>query len=197
VAEIRVLQGGFWGVERACDRVRDCEGVEERRQSGRQKPEMFVVRAGGLLAGPATAVTSSVMSVVDRESGGETSSARPLSGVQRRAAELLRRGCSQREVARMVGRSERTIRAWLHDVDGFRELAETDLSEVEGLSAVATLELALGAVKADGSPDWSIRVRAAMALIAAGVSVPAPVVRVPDGAFVVYRDAIDELLGES
>jgi hypothetical protein len=97
----------------------------------------------------------------------------------------------------MVGRSERTIRAWLHDVDGFSELAESDPSEAGDLSALETLRVALGAVKVDGSPDWSVRVRAARALLLAPVPVPAPVVRVPDGGLVVYPAALDAVLGDS
>ncbi len=54
---------------------------------------------------------------------------------QRRAAELLGRGHSQLEVGRMVDRSERTIRNWLRDVDGFREAAQAAqrrVAECEG-----------------------------------------------------------------
>ena len=40
---------------------------------------------------------------------------------QQRAVELLGRGFSQPEVARLVGRSARTIRNWQRDVAGFCE----------------------------------------------------------------------------
>ena len=82
--------------------------------------------------------------------------------LQVRAAELLRRGFTQREVARAVGRSERTIRVWLREVEGFRDAARSDASEGE-VSPVETLQLALAATKGDGSPEWRIRVAAVTA----------------------------------
>jgi len=97
----------------------------------------------------------------------------------------------------MVGRSERTIRAWLHDVEGFRELAEGDAAEIAEPSALETLRLALDATRADGSPDSSIRLNAAKALIAAGELVQEPVVSVPPGGVVFFPEAIDSILGES
>ena len=96
----------------------------------------------------------------------------------------------------MVGRSERTIRAWLHDVDGFREAAEAGPAEVGDLTAVETLRIALSATRADGRPDWSVRVSAAKAQMAAGEPV-VPIVSVPPGGVVIYPDAIDAVLGES
>ena len=51
--------------------------------------------------------------------------------LQVRAAELLRRGFTQREVARAVGGSERTIRVWLREAEGFREAASADAVEGE------------------------------------------------------------------
>lgn len=94
-----------------------------------------------------------------------------------------------------VGRSERTIRVWLREVEGFREAAEVG-EEPDGLSPVETLQLALGATRGDGSPDWRIRMAAAKALLAAGWG-PAPVVSVPPGGIVVYPEALDAVLGES
>jgi transposase len=82
-----------------------------------------------------------------------------MSVLQRRAAGYLRDGLSQREAARLVGRSERTLRAWRRDVEGFRELAEGAAEEGPELSALETLRLAQHASRPDGSPDWSIRVR--------------------------------------
>ena len=115
---------------------------------------------------------------------------------QRRAAELLGRGYSQREVGRLVGRSERTIRAWFGDVDGFRQAAQAVQAETSDPMALDTLRLALGATRKDGSPDWSIRVSAAKALLTAPEPEPAPVVSVPPGGIVIYPDAIDAVLGE-
>lgn len=97
----------------------------------------------------------------------------------------------------MVGRSERTIRAWLQNVEGFRAAAQADPAESPEPSALVTLRVALAATKADGSPDWSIRVAAAKALIAAGEPLQAPVVRVPPGGVVFYPEALDSILGES
>ncbi len=86
---------------------------------------------------------------------------------QQRAADLLGRGFSQREVGRLVGRSERTIRAWLHDVDGFREAAWAVPAEATDPTALDTLRLALNATRKDGRPDWPIRGQAARALLQA------------------------------
>ena len=60
-----------------------------------------------------------------------------LTPEQQRAAELLGRGLTQREVARLVGRSERTIRAWLADVDGFRQAVQAAEGEEVLASTVA------------------------------------------------------------
>jgi Helix-turn-helix domain len=118
-----------------------------------------------------------------------------MNQLQVRAAELLRGGCSQREAARAVGRSERTIRVWLRDVEGFREAAESGPDSGD-VSPVDTLHLALGATRGDGSPDWRIRVTAAKALLASGFD-PPPIVSCPPGGVVMYPDAIDAVLGET
>jgi hypothetical protein len=115
-----------------------------------------------------------------------------MNPLQVRAAELLRGGCSQREAARAVGRSERTIRVWLREVEGFLEAA----TDVGDLSPVDTLQLALGATRGDGSPDWRIRVTAAKALLASGFD-PPPVVSCPPGGVIVFPAAIDAVLGET
>ena len=116
---------------------------------------------------------------------------------QSRAVELLGRGFSQPEVARLVGRSERTLRNWLRDVAGFREAVEAARAEGSDPSALATLERALGASRSDGSPDWPTRVAAAKALLAAPEPAPAPIVSVPPGGLVIYPDALEAVLGES
>ena len=87
-----------------------------------------------------------------------------MTPTQQRAAELLARGLSQREVGRVVGRSERTIRGWLRDVDGFREAARTDQAEADEPSPEETLRLAMRATCKDGDPDWPIRTQAARVL---------------------------------
>jgi hypothetical protein len=113
----------------------------------------------------------------------------PVTPTQRRATELLARGLSQAEVGRLVGRSPRTIRAWLHEVEGFREAARTVRVEPGEPTAEETLRQALSANRPDGSPDWSIRVQAARVLSKAQ---PTPeqadrfvqVVFLPDGTII-------------
>lgn len=119
-----------------------------------------------------------------------------MTPLQCRAAELLRRGCSQREVGRAVGRSERTIRVWLRDVEGVWEAAQALPGRPGDLMPVEMLQLALGATRGDGGPDWSIRVSAAKALLRTpGLEQPV-VVSVPPGGIVVFPDALDAVLGE-
>jgi hypothetical protein len=112
-----------------------------------------------------------------------------MNPLQVRAAELLRRGCSQREAGRAVGRSERTIRVWLREVQGFREAAESGSDA--GESPVDTLQLALSATRGDGSPDWRIRVTAAKALLASGFEPPAVAPVPPAGWITVNLEAVD------
>ncbi len=96
------------------------------------------------------------------------------------------------EVGRLVGRSERTIRAWLRDVDGFREAARAGQAVPGEPTAEETLRLALHATGKDGGPDWSIRVQAARVLFkaqpkpeeAAGDRTFVQVVIQPDGTIV-------------
>jgi hypothetical protein len=90
-----------------------------------------------------------------------------VTAAQQRAAGLLARGLSQREVGRVVGRSERTIRAWLREVDGFREAAQPGQAVPGEPTAEETLRDALRATGKDGGPDWSIRVQAARVLFKA------------------------------
>ena len=116
--------------------------------------------------------------------------------LQVRAAELLRGGFSQREAGLAVGRSERTIRVWLLEVDGFREAVESG-AEAGDLSPIETLRLALGATRGDGSPDWRIRGDSGEGAAGGGVGVGLPVVSVPPGGIVVYPEALDAALGES
>ena len=118
-----------------------------------------------------------------------------LRPVQVRAAALLRRGLTQREVARVVGRSERTIRNWLRDVEGFREATWPAGGPAGGLSAVGTLQSALAATRGDGSEDWRTRVLAAKALLGKDVEEPA-VVSVPPGGVVFFPEAVEEVLVE-
>jgi len=89
-----------------------------------------------------------------------------LTPEQQRAADLLGRGLTQREVARLVGRSERTIRAWLVSVDGFRQAVQAGAAEGALAPTVAgVLRGALGALTRDGRPDHATRLRAAALLL--------------------------------
>jgi hypothetical protein len=89
-----------------------------------------------------------------------------LTPEQQRAADLLGRGLTQREVARLVGRSERTLRSWLVSVDGFRQAVQAGAAEGALAPTVAgVLRGALGALTRDGRPDHATRLRAAALLL--------------------------------
>jgi hypothetical protein len=77
---------------------------------------------------------------------------------QRRAARLLGRGLTQAEVSRVVGRSERTLRAWSSSVPGFSESVDEGRRQNK-LPAAEVLEELLY------SQSESIRLRAAVALL--------------------------------
>jgi hypothetical protein len=90
----------------------------------------------------------------------------PLTPNQHRAADLLGRNWSAKDVAFEVGVSEKTIQRW-KERDDFaaivKERRDALLSRIP--NAKATLEAALSATKADGSPDWQVRVKAAQLLM--------------------------------
>lgn len=83
---------------------------------------------------------------------------------QRRAAELVGKGATRAEAARAVGRSERTVRAWLKrpELDAIvRQVREETLEP----TVAGVLRQALGALTRDGRPDHATRLRAASLLL--------------------------------
>jgi hypothetical protein len=118
----------------------------------------------------------------------------PLTPKQQKAADLLGQGWKQKLVASEVGVSTTSIRRWLKRED-FRALvtrrAESVLSSAP--TARVTLEEALTATKADGTPDYKIRVSAARALIGADGRAPDPG---PARETLIHSDALDPEEGE-
>jgi hypothetical protein len=90
----------------------------------------------------------------------------PLTAKQHRAADLIGRGWSAKDVAFEVGCSEKTVQRW-RQRDDFaaivKEKRDALLSTIP--NAKATLESALYATTEKGEPDWTIRVRAAQLLM--------------------------------
>jgi hypothetical protein len=89
-----------------------------------------------------------------------------LTPQQHRAADLLGRNWTVERVAAEVDVSAKTIQRWKGREDFaalVKERRDTLLSDLP--NATATLEAALSATKEDGSPDWSIRVKAAQLLM--------------------------------
>lgn len=89
-----------------------------------------------------------------------------LSPQKRRAAVLIGNGAKFKDVAREVEVHAETISRWSkgEEFQAVAEQARKD-SLADEPNAVATLEAALGATKANGDPDWRIRVDAARTLI--------------------------------
>jgi hypothetical protein len=115
----------------------------------------------------------------------------PLTPKQQKAADLLGRGWSKKLTAAEVGTTPTSIRRWLKRED-FKKLVTRRRESVvsENPTARDTLEEALTATKADGTPDFKIRVSAARALIGAdGRAVPDPDKQVRET--VIHRDALD------
>jgi hypothetical protein len=89
-----------------------------------------------------------------------------LTAQQHRAADLIGRNWSAKDVAFEVGVSEKTVQRWKQREDFVafaKERRDALLAEVPG--AKATLEAALNATTAKGEPDWPIRVKAAQLLM--------------------------------
>lgn len=90
----------------------------------------------------------------------------PLTPNQHRAADLLGRNWTAKDVAFEVGVSEKTVQRW-RQRDDFaaivKEKRDALLSKIP--SAKATLEAALHATTEKGEPDWPIRVKAAQLLM--------------------------------
>lgn len=83
-----------------------------------------------------------------------------------RAADLLGRNWTVERVAAEVEVSAKTIQRWKGREDFAAVVKERRDALLSSLpDATATLEAALSATKADGSPDWSIRVKAAQLLM--------------------------------
>lgn len=120
----------------------------------------------------------------------DTESVSPLTPQQQRAADLLGAGWKQKLVAAEVGVTPKSIQRWTKRADfqalvGRRQGAVLD----ENPSAKNTLQAALAATTASGTPDWRARVSAARALISAGGPID------PDDhsvrETVIYTDALD------
>lgn len=77
---------------------------------------------------------------------------------KRRLAELVGRGCTREEGARAVGVSTRTAYEYLRDPAVVAVVERTRLETLDPEQAV--LNDALGAVRRDGTPDHTIRLKA-------------------------------------
>lgn len=85
---------------------------------------------------------------------------------QHRAAELLARGRTQREVAGELGVHARTVKRWAARPEFQRAVDKARQAVLDAEpTARSVLESALHATKGDGQPDWQIRVQAARALL--------------------------------
>lgn len=93
---------------------------------------------------------------------------KPLTPKQHKAAGLFGQGWRAKDVAAEVGVSTKTLRRWKQRED-FRSLIarSKDAALSDNPTARETLEAALNATHANGSPDWRTRVSAARALVGA------------------------------
>jgi uncharacterized protein YjcR len=114
---------------------------------------------------------------------------KPLTPKQQKAADLIGQGWKRKLVAAEVGVSPKTLRRWSHRED-FRALVTRRTESVLSSAPTArvTLEEALNATKADGTPDYKIRVSAARALIGADGRAPDPG---PARETLIHSDALD------
>lgn len=91
---------------------------------------------------------------------------KPLTPDQLRAAALIGRGWRYKDAAAEVGVHAETISRWTKREDFQEAVKQTRVDHMdEQPEAVKVLEQALSATKADGSPDWRIRVDAARTLV--------------------------------
>jgi hypothetical protein len=105
-------------------------------------------------------------------------------------------GLTQAKIADKVGLSVRSVQRILKTV----ETDDAPLKPSDGpgtATPIGTLLDALDACRADGSPDWPTRVRAATALLSDAPVRPLPPAAsperdVPEGAVLVYPNALDE-----
>jgi Helix-turn-helix of insertion element transposase len=90
-----------------------------------------------------------------------------LTPEQHRAADLLGRNWSVKDVATEVDASERTVSRWKNEDDDFKAAMKASRDQLLSTvpNAKATLEAALSATTAKGEPDWAIRVKAAQLLM--------------------------------
>jgi putative insertion element HTH domain-containing protein len=96
-----------------------------------------------------------------------------LTPKQHRAADLLGRNWTVERVAAEVEVSAKTVQRWKGREDFAALVKERRDALLSNLpNATATLEAALSATKGDGSPDWSIRVKAAQLLMTTADPVP-------------------------
>ncbi len=111
---------------------------------------------------------------------------------QRRAAELVGKGATRAEAARALGRSERTLRAWLKRPE-LDALVRQVLQETLEPTVAGVLRQALGALTRDGRPDHATRLRAASLLLQnpdAG-ELAGEEATLPEGAVLVYPAALE------
>lgn len=94
---------------------------------------------------------------------------------QHRAADLLGRNWTGKDVATEIGVSEKTVQRWKQKPEFqavVKERRDAVLAELPNAKSV--LESALNATRKDGSPDWQIRVAAAKALMTTVSPAPPP-----------------------
>jgi hypothetical protein len=90
----------------------------------------------------------------------------PLTPDQLRAAALIGRGWQYKDAAAEVGVHAETVSRWTRREDFQEAVKQARVDHMdEQPEAVKVLEQALSATKADGSPDWRIRVDAARTLV--------------------------------
>jgi DNA-binding CsgD family transcriptional regulator len=115
-------------------------------------------------AGDTVIYMSTLSSPPGRARPGAQPGARPLTPEQRRAAELVGKGATRAEAAHAVGRSERTVRAWLKrpELDALVQRVRQETLEP---TVAGVLRQALAALTRDGRPDHATRLRAASLLL--------------------------------
>jgi hypothetical protein len=103
--------------------------------------------------------------------------AEPLTGEQHRAADLIGRNWTLEKVSGEIGVSVRTLERWKTDVPEFASAVKAARDKLLDTvpTAKAVAEAALSATKANGDPDWTVRIQAARLLMAgAGADAPDP-----------------------
>jgi hypothetical protein len=85
---------------------------------------------------------------------------------QQRCAFLIARGMTYKEAAQAVGIHTRNVEAWMSPSapdQSMRRYVESERERMQGIEPEAddVCRQALGAIKRDGSPDWTARLIAA------------------------------------